>query len=106
MRQNTGRRSPRYPFRAKLVVEWGSAVLRAEVYDLSAGGMFLRMPQPLWVGATFTAKMALVEPLEVDCVVRRVVPGHGMGVEFVKLPGEAGTRLASLVDSLAEPRKP
>jgi hypothetical protein len=101
MRQKTGRRSPRYPFRARLAVEWGSAVLGAEVCDLSREGMFLRIAQPLWVGATFSARMALEEPIEVDCVVRRVVPGHGMGVEFLQVPETTHSRLVSLLEELS-----
>ena len=95
------RRSPRYTFRARLDVEWGSTALRAEVCDLSREGMQLSMPQPLWIGATFKARMALAEPLEVDCVVRRVLPGQGMGVEFVAVPQASHDRLASLLDELA-----
>lgn len=94
------RRSPRYSFSARLDVEWGSTALRAEVSDLSREGMMLRMPQPLWVGATFKARMALAEPLVVDCVVRRVLPGQGMGVEFVGVPPTSHDRLSSLLDEL------
>lgn len=101
MSQIPKRRSPRYSFRARLDVEWGSTALRAEVCDLSREGMMLRIPQPLWVGATFRARMALTEPLEVDCVVRRVVPGQGMGVEFVAVPEASHDRLSSLLDELA-----
>jgi hypothetical protein len=95
------RRSPRYSFSARLDVEWGSTALRAEVCDLSREGMMLRMPQPLWVGATFKARMALAEPLVVDCVVRRVLPGQGIGVEFVAVPSTSHDRLSSLLDELA-----
>ena len=101
MNQAPKRRSPRYAFRAKLDVEWGSTALRAEVRDLSQEGMLLQMPQPLWVGATFKARMALREPLVVDCVVRRVVSGQGMGVEFVAVAPASHDRLASLLDDLA-----
>jgi hypothetical protein len=101
MNQIPKRRSPRYCFRAMLDVEWGSTAIRAEVCDLSREGMMLRMPQPLWVGATFRARMALSEPVEVDCVVRRVVPGQGMGVEFVAVPQVSHERLESLLDELA-----
>ncbi len=101
MNQVPKRRSPRYAFRARLDVEWGSTALPAEVCDLSQNGMLLQTSQPLWVGATFKARMALAEPLVMDCVVRRVVPGQGMGVEFVAVPPTSHDRLASLLDELA-----
>lgn len=101
MNQVPNRRSPRYAFRARLDVEWGSTALPAEVRDLSKNGMLLQMAQPLWVGATFKARMGLPEPLVLDCVVRRVVPGQGMGVEFVAMPQASNNRLATLLDELA-----
>ena len=72
---------------------------------MSQEGMMLRMPQPLWVGAAFKGRMALATPLVVDCVVRRVVPGQGMGVEFVGVPPASRDRLMALLDKLeAAPR--
>ena len=76
-------------------------MLGAEVCDLSREGMFLRIPQPLWVGATFSARLALDEAIELDCVVRRVIPGHGMGVEFLQVPETTHFRLVSLLEELS-----
>jgi hypothetical protein len=98
------RAAPRYPFRAGLLVEWGSALLRAEVTDVSSRGMFIEMPSPLWIGAQFRAKMALADPVELECVVRRVVPARGMGVEFLELPWPAREKLVQLINDLAEPK--
>ena len=72
--------APRYSFRADLDIEWGSAVLRANTRDVSASGMFIESPDPLWIGAGFTANLQLERPLRADCRVRRVEPGLGMGV--------------------------
>jgi hypothetical protein len=94
---------PRYPFHAGLLLEWGSALLRAEVTDLSSRGMFVKMTNPLWIGAQFRAKMALKEPLEVHCVVRRVVPERGMGVEFLEIPVPSRERLGELIETLSSP---
>jgi PilZ domain len=77
--------APRYAFRADLEIEWGSAVLRANTRDISASGMFIESEEPLWVGAGFTAQLGLERPLKVDCFVKRVEPGKGMGVS-VNLP--------------------
>src|SRR5258707_2018107 len=49
----------RYSFRAELEIEWGSAVLRGKTRDISANGMFIESADTLWVGAGFTARLAL-----------------------------------------------
>jgi hypothetical protein len=72
--------APRYAFRADVEIEWGSAVLRASTRDLSANGMFIESPDTLWVGAGFTARLTLDHTVKLDCFVKRVEPGHGMGV--------------------------
>ena len=73
-------------------VEWGSEIMRGMVTDISLGGMFIATSSPLWVGATFTARVFLGEPLRLDAIVRRVVPQRGMGVEFVDVDGTAQGR--------------
>jgi hypothetical protein len=72
--------APRYEFRATVEIEWGSAVLRASTRDISSNGMFIESPDTLWIGAGFTARIALDRPVKVDCFVKRVEPGRGMGV--------------------------
>ena len=83
------RRSPRYPLDLDLEVEWGSARLRGRSLDISAEGMKISVPDPLWVGASFLAVLALDPPVEIECVVRRVEPGHAMSVTFA-VPREEG----------------
>lgn len=72
--------APRYSFRAELEIEWGSALLRGSTRDVSSNGMFIESADPLWVGAGFTARLALDQPIKLDCFVKRVEPGSGMGV--------------------------
>lgn len=72
--------APRYAFRAAVEIEWGSAVLNANTRDISTNGMFIESHDPLWVGAGFTARITLDRPVKVDCFVKRVEPGQGMGV--------------------------
>jgi len=69
--QTERRRSTRYPFGAVLKMEWGSAVIRGSVIDISAEGMRIEIADPLWVGARFSAVLALEPPLRMECVVRR-----------------------------------
>ena len=100
--QTERRRSPRYPFGEVLEMEWGSAVLRGKILDISAEGMRIEIADPLWVGARFSAALALETPLRMECVVRRVEPGKGMGVSLVALAAEDRARLAALLDTLGK----
>ena len=83
--------APRYNFRTDLEIEWGSATLRGRTRDISSNGMFIESADPLWVGAGFTARLGLENPLQVDCFVRRVEPGMGMGVTL-SIPEEQNQR--------------
>lgn len=74
------RRSPRYRYQAIVEIEWGSARLKARTRDVSAGGMFIESEDILWVGAGFRARLATENPLWMECSVKRVEPGNGMGV--------------------------
>src|SRR5438093_13361519 len=78
----------RYSFRADLEIEWGSAVLRGSTRDISTSGMFIEAVDPLWVGASFTARLTLDRPVRLECLVKRVEPGHGMGVAVVGVDSE------------------
>lgn len=101
--------APRYSFRTDLDIEWGSAVLRASTRDVSASGMFIESSDPLWIGAGFSASLQLDAPVRVDCRVRRVEPGLGMGVS-VSLPQEQQKTyqdlLSKLSRSASEPEQP
>jgi hypothetical protein len=92
--------APRYNFRASLDIEWGSAVLRASTRDISSNGMFIESSDPLWVGAGFTASLQLDRPVKVDCFVKRVEPGRGMGVS-VSLSQEQQNDYQSLISRLS-----
>src|SRR2546425_6341495 len=81
--QTDRRSSTRYPCGAVLEMEWGSAVLRGRVLDISAEGMRIEIADPLWVGARFSAVLALEPPLRMECVVRRVARGGGVGGSLV-----------------------
>jgi PilZ domain len=74
------RRAPRYPYQANLEIEWGSARLKARTRDISVGGMFIESEDILWVGAGFRARLVADRPVWVECSVKRVEPGLGMGV--------------------------
>jgi hypothetical protein len=93
--------APRYSFRADLEIEWGSAVLRASTRDISANGMFIEAVDPLWIGAGFTARLNLHQPLRVDCSVKRIEPGRGMGVSVALSESESQKIYQELLSSLS-----
>jgi hypothetical protein len=81
------RRAPRYRYQAALEIEWGSARLRARTRDISVSGMFIESEDVLWVGAGFRARLVEDASAWLECSVKRVEPGLGMGVT-VALPEE------------------
>jgi len=93
--------APRYSFRADLEIEWGSAVLRASTRDISTSGMFIEAVDPLWVGASFTARLTLDRPVRLECLVKRVEPGHGMGVSVVVSESESQKLYEELLSLLS-----
>ena len=95
------RHFPRYPVAADLEMEWGSEILCGHVRDISGGGMFVDLNDPLWIGARFAAQLVLDEPLRMDCSVRRVEAGRGMGLSFAVAEGDGKSRITSLLGALA-----
>jgi hypothetical protein len=96
--------APRYSFRADLEIEWGSAVLRGNTRDISSNGMFIEAADPLWLGAGFTARLTLDRPVKLDCFVKRVEPGKGMGVSVAVSESESQKLFESLLSSLSNTR--
>jgi hypothetical protein len=92
--------APRYSFRAELEIEWGSAVLRGKTRDISSNGMFIESGDTLWVGAGFTARLALDRPVQVDCSVKRIEPGRGMAVTVTASGEQHQQRYQDLIASL------
>jgi hypothetical protein len=100
-RRNERRWAPRYSFRADLEIEWGSAILRANTRDISSNGMFIESSDTLWIGAGFTARLALDHPVKIDCFVKRVEPGLGMGVAVTLADEPHQQRYQDLLASLS-----
>jgi hypothetical protein len=94
--------APRYSFRADLEIEWGSAVLRGSTRDISSSGMFIEAIDPLWVGAGFTVRLTHLErPVKLDCFVKRIEPGRGMGVSVAVSESESHKLYQELISSLS-----
>lgn len=90
----------RFPFEASMEIEWGSTMLSGRVLDISHSGMFLAPSEPLWLGARFAATLLLDPPIKVECTVRRVEPGRGVGVRMVIADENAQSQLSSLLSNL------
>ena len=73
---------PRRKFRGKIEIEWGSAILVGTVQDIGREGMFIELVPPLWLGATFGARLHFPPVLPVQCIVKRVVPAKGIAVTY------------------------
>jgi hypothetical protein len=91
----------RYSFRAELEIEWGSALLTGKTRDISSSGMFIEAADTLWIGAGFTARLNVDPPLKVDCSVKRVEPGLGMGVSMAFAESDHRKYFQDLLVSLA-----
>jgi hypothetical protein len=93
--------APRYSFRADLEIEWGSAVLAGKTRDISSNGMFIEATDTLWIGAGFMARLNVDPPVKVDCFVKRVEPGLGMGVSMAVVESDHQKYYRDLLVSLA-----
>jgi hypothetical protein len=96
------RKSPRYRFYADIEIDLGSKELRGRVCDISRYGMFIELPDPPELNTWFLGRLALNEPLRVNCVVQRIVPGRGVGVAIVIPEEEGQRRFDALLFALAQ----
>jgi PilZ domain len=96
-RRELNRRS----FQGQLEIEWGSFVLTGSVTDISPSGLFFVSLPPLWIGASFSARLMLELPLTLQCTVRRVEPRRGIGLCFALADRGDGSRFDQLLDSLS-----
>jgi hypothetical protein len=97
------RKYPRYGFQSDVEIVFGSETRRAFITDISIGGMFVITETPLLVGSPCKVRLLFTPPLELDCVVRRVIPSRGMGMEIQRPSDVARVRLERLITSLVNP---
>jgi hypothetical protein len=64
--------------------------------------MFIESEDVLWVGAGFRARLIVDRPVWVECSVKRVEPGMGMGVTIAHPEEQSTTHYQELLASLAE----
>ena len=95
--KRTSPRVPTSPGNYVIYVE-GSGSIR----DLSLTGVFVLDAEPLEVGTTINFELRLHScSIPVKGIVRRSVPGQGMGIQFVQLGPEGKILLKSYLDGLA-----
>jgi hypothetical protein len=94
------RHGQRRKFRGNIEIEWGSTVLNANVRDIGPQGLFVELIPPLWIGATFHARLMLNPVLVLDCTVARVEPAGGIAVTFKVFADSGKSQLESLLQSL------
>jgi hypothetical protein len=97
------RKYVRYGFQADAEVLHGGETKPAFITDVSMCGMFIVTETPLWMGAACTVRVLLIPPITLNCVVRRVLFGKGMGVDFEPPPEDVRVRLERLIASLMNP---
>jgi hypothetical protein len=90
----------RRQFRGKIEIEWGSATLTGTVLDIACKGLFVELTPPLWVGATFSARLMVNPIVRLNCTVRRVEPGRGIALSFDGLEESGKAQLEALLASL------
>ena len=95
-----GREFHRRQFRGVLEIDWGSSILTGSVRDIGPRGLFVELTPPLWLGATFSARLMVNPIIKLNCTVRRVEPGTGMGVRFDALDEHARLQLEALLAAL------
>jgi hypothetical protein len=95
------RKSLRYKFEGAIAINWGGTVLSGRVREIDSRGMFVEISNPLWIGATFYSQLMADTPILLDCVVRWIEPGRGMGLSFVPPSEEGRKRFAALIDTLS-----
>jgi len=79
----------------------GRRVDVSRVRNVSAGGMFLEIEQPLAKGQTANLHFLVQEgAIQVDAVVRRFTPGEGLGMKFTAIEKESGQHFAELLTRL------
>ena len=79
----------------------GRRVDVSRVRNVSAGGMFLEIEQPIAKGQTANLHFLVPEgAIQVDAVVRRFTPGEGLGMKLVAIEKECGQHFAELLTRL------
>ncbi len=97
---------PRYRFYLDIEIAWQSKVLRGRACDFSEEGMFIELRDRVCLSTCFSGRLALDAPLHVECVVRRILRGKGVGVSIVIPEEENKIRFRALLRALQKTAGP
>ncbi len=88
----------------EVTVQYLSSVPR--VRDLSTSGFFILDPRPFQRGETIEFRLTLgsAKPFVVTGMVRRIEPGVGMAIEFIRIDADARRRVKEFI-SRSDPKK-
>ena len=78
-----------------------------QIRDLSTTGVFVRLERPPKEDAAVDILLhsaRMPEPVKLSGVVRRSLPGNGMGIEFTGFKGKGQIKLSDLLSELIVPR--
>ena len=98
--------SPRYRFYLDVEIAWQTKILRGRACDFSEEGMFIELRDRVCLSTCFSGRLALDAPLHVECVVRRIVRGKGVGVSIVIPEEENKVRYRALLRALQKTSGP
>jgi len=99
----SNRRYPRIPTPKGIWVSWQHNGLQnvSRVRDLNIGGLFIDTDTPAPVGTTLSLLFSVPEgEIRSSAVVKNIIPGEGMGVQFVAMTQENAVRLQTLFSRL------
>jgi uncharacterized protein (TIGR02266 family) len=95
------RREPRVCLSSEVDCELDNGHVRWRFADISAGGMFIDVYDPLPPGTLFRLRFQLdPPPIAAKAQVHYVQPRIGMGVEFVELQAEDRDRIREIVNRM------
>ncbi len=90
----------RFKFTVNAEIVWQSQKKWGRVIDVSRSGLFIQMDEPPARGTRFNAHLALNVPLQLNCEVKRIVPGLGVGVA-ITAPESSKKRFEALLQALS-----
>jgi len=109
------RLQPRHLLETPVRIEFGSAILRYQAINISAGGVFIECPKPLPVGSALVVRFEIPgagkvvahgevrhrQPLVVSQPGQPERSLPGMGIMFNRIEGDGAQRLVDFIKTLA-----
>src|SRR5690348_6809509 len=94
------RRYPRVAVDLPAVSNLNSRLVPTRILTLGGGGLFLTVPEPAAVGTRFSISFRPAKhfsQIQVEVEIRHLIPGKGLGVEFIDLDPWYRQRLMTFI---------